>query len=122
VLLSFSPPTAASRRPRSPVADCGFAAGQFRCTLRSHEHAEVVERGISGVLYMMKSCLFAAVVGALALNLAGCADQPSKTRDASTANPTDRTYTQKDLNHSGRQTTAEGVQALDPAVTTSSGR
>lgn len=62
----------------------------------------------------MKTNLFAVAMMALSIfALAGCAEEAR--------NPTDRTYTQKQLNNTGRQDTAGAVRAIDPSVTISSG-
>jgi PBP1b-binding outer membrane lipoprotein LpoB len=69
----------------------------------------------------MKCYLFAAMVVASGFMFTGCANEPATATKASAANPTDRTYTRDDLQKTGRTQTGEAVQALDPAVTTSSG-
>jgi hypothetical protein len=71
---------------------------------------------------MMKPYFLAvALMGIAALTFAGCANEtPDAT--ASAGNPTDRTYTRDDINRSGRQTTGEAMQAMDPAVQVSGGR
>ena len=51
---------------------------------------------------------------------AGCATQNSTA--ANDADPSRRTYTQKQLNNTGRQETARQVEAVDPAVSVSNGR
>jgi hypothetical protein len=62
----------------------------------------------------MKTNRFAVAMMAMSIfAFAGCADEPP--------NPTTRTYTQKDLNNTGRHDTAGAVGAIDPSVTISSG-
>jgi hypothetical protein len=69
----------------------------------------------------MKTNLFAVAMMVLSIfAFAGCANESSNAATAG-ANPTDRTYTQKDLNNTGRQDTAGAVRAIDPSVTISSG-
>ena len=70
----------------------------------------------------MKTCLFAvAMVAVSAFSFAGCANEPASATASAQANPTDRTYTQKDLQHSGRQTTGGAIQAIDPSAHVSGG-
>jgi PBP1b-binding outer membrane lipoprotein LpoB len=69
----------------------------------------------------MKTNLFAVAMVVLSIfAFAGCANESSNAASAG-ANPTDRTYTQKDLNNTGRHDTAGAAQAIDPSVTISSG-
>jgi len=69
----------------------------------------------------MKKQLFriALTLGA-GICLLGCVDQPAKT--TATTDPTQRTYDRNDLHNSGRQTTGEAVQKLDPAAQVNTGR
>ena len=70
----------------------------------------------------MKFSIFvAAIVAASAFTFAGCVNQSSNAT-AAAGDPTKRTYTNDDLNKSGRQNTGEAIRALDPSVQTSSGR
>jgi hypothetical protein len=70
----------------------------------------------------MKFSIFvAAIVAASTFTFAGCANQSSNAT-AAADDPTKRTYTNDDLNKSGRQNTGEAIRALDPSVQTSSGR
>jgi hypothetical protein len=70
----------------------------------------------------MKCYLLAVAFFSLSIfAFGGCANESSKSAAAG-ANPTDRTYTRKDLQNTGRQDTAGAAQAVDPSVSVSSGR
>ena len=61
----------------------------------------------------MKSYLLAVAIFSLSIfAFAGCANQSSQSATTD-ANPTDRTYTRKDIQNSGRQDTAGAAQALE---------
>jgi outer membrane biogenesis lipoprotein LolB len=55
-----------------------------------------------------------------AMAMAGCATETTTTSNA--ADPSQRTYTQKDLSNTGRHDSADALRAADPSVTVSSGR
>lgn len=60
-----------------------------------------------------------AAVAALSIfGCAGCANEKSVTTtdSSATANPTDRTYSQKDLRQTGRTQTGDAVKSLEPAT------
>ena len=63
---------------------------------------------------------FAATIAVVsAFMFAGCADQRldpgSSPAAASTTDPTERTYGRKEIDRSGRRTTPDAIQAMDPA-------
>jgi predicted small secreted protein len=70
---------------------------------------------------MKLSIFVTAIVAASTFTFAGCANQSSNTA-AAAGDPTKRTYTDEDLNKTGRQNTGEALRALDPSVQTSGGR
>jgi hypothetical protein len=64
-------------------------------------------------MFVMGSALMVAFV----LSMAGCANQPAaSTTTDSTANPTDRRYDRTDIQRTGRGSTSEAIQALDPST------
>jgi hypothetical protein len=63
----------------------------------------------------------AAVTVAISMfGFAGCANNQQTTTN--NADPTTRTYSGSDLERTGRQTAGEALPAVDPSITTSSGR
>jgi hypothetical protein len=70
----------------------------------------------------MKFSIFVtAIVAASIFTFAGCANQSSNAT-AAAGDPTKRTYTDEELNKTGRQNTGDALRSLDPSVQTSSGR
>lgn len=65
----------------------------------------------------MKKYLFGMALALAVPLFTGCANEQQSASSSSPAtDPTKKTYSRKDLNNSGRQTTGEAVQALDPAA------
>jgi hypothetical protein len=61
----------------------------------------------------------AAVMVAIAVfDFAGCANNQQTTTASTSTNPAARTYSGNDLQKTGRQTSGEALQAVDPSVTT----
>jgi hypothetical protein len=70
----------------------------------------------------MKYFLAAAVLALWTFTFNGCANKQSETSTTtSNANPGSRTYSSQDLQHTGKRTSAEQLQAADPAVTAEGG-
>jgi len=66
--------------------------------------------------------LAAVVVAVSMCALIGCANHSTTTGTASNSDAGSRTYNSEDLARTGKRTSAEALQAADPAVSTSSGR
>jgi uncharacterized lipoprotein YajG len=62
--------------------------------------------------------LAAVTVAISVFGFAGCADNPQTTTAFTNTNPAARTYTGSDLQKTGRQSSGEALQAVDPSVTT----
>jgi hypothetical protein len=91
--------------------------GQLNFGARNFSRTEL---GRTGVIYIekMKSLIFATFVALSLFSFVGCANQASTTTTTTTsdADPGRRTYSNQDLNKTGRTQTGEAVQALDPSV------
>ena len=69
----------------------------------------------------MKYFLAVAVLALLAFTFSGCANNSATATTASNTNPESRTYSSDDLQHTGKRTSAEQLQAADPTVTATTG-
>ena len=70
-----------------------------------------------GVKWVMRPAVRALATATGALVLAGCATQSTVDRSASrSTDPTQATYTNEELNNTGRHDTAGAIEAIDPSV------